>query len=202
MLTEAGVVAPGSLNTFLSGKMYNRNRRGYILLAVAFRSLHFIQFMKENNISYATLEEIKTWNGLKNNKLPQSVKHLLIKYQLYTDDTLQGMHGKTAHYWMMIVEYVDLYLLLHRGIKINNVELYSFALYELTPIFFQTNHLNYARWMTYHSIELTNVKDDRPEIHKMLTGGAFSINRKGNPFTQVGVDMGLEQKINTDAKIV
>lgn len=100
----------------------------------------------------------------------------------------------------MIVEYVDLYLLLHRGIKINNVELYSFALYELTPIFFQTNHLNYARWMTYHSIELTNVKDDRPEIHKMLTGGAFSINRKGNPFTQVGVDMGLEQTINADAK--
>ena len=83
---------------------------------------------------------------------------------------------------------METYLLLHRAININDVELYSFALYELAPIFFTTNHHNYARWMTYYALELSNHHNDKPEVFELLQKGAFSVNRSGKPFSGVGVD--------------
>ena len=41
LLTEANVVAVDSMKWFLKGKMYNRCRRGHLLLASAFHGLHF-----------------------------------------------------------------------------------------------------------------------------------------------------------------
>ena len=37
-------------------------------------------------------------------------------------------------------------------------------------------------------------------IAEMLRNGGFTINRPGNPFGNVGVDMALEQTINAETK--
>ena len=68
------------------------------------------------------------------------------------------------------------------------------------PIFFTTNHHNYARWMAYYALELSNLHNDKPEVFELLQKGAFSMNRSGKPFSGVGVDMALEQTINAEAK--
>jgi len=44
ILTDTEVVAPGSLNGFLSGKHYNRCKRLHVLLATAIQILHFRNF--------------------------------------------------------------------------------------------------------------------------------------------------------------
>ena len=51
MLTEMDAVAPGSLNKFLKGKMYNRCRRVHILFSTAFHALHFQAFMQDEEFS-------------------------------------------------------------------------------------------------------------------------------------------------------
>ena len=63
-----------------------------------------------------------------------------------------------------------------------------------------TNHQNYARSMTYYALELVNVKNEKPEVMEALIKGVFSINRSGNTFAGVAVDMALEQSINAHAK--
>ena len=52
------------------------------------------------------------------------------------------------------------------------------------------------------TLELANVKNEKPEVMDALIKGAFSINRSGNAFAGVydAVDMALEQSINTHAK--
>ena len=50
------------------------------------------------------------------------------------------------------------------------------------------------------TLELTNVKNEKPEVMEALTKRAFSIKRSGNAFAGVPVDMALEESINAPAK--
>ena len=50
ILSEAAVIAPGSIPRFLKGKMYNRCRRGHMLLSAAFRGLHFSEYTKQKTL--------------------------------------------------------------------------------------------------------------------------------------------------------
>ena len=54
--------------------------------------------------------------------------------------------------------------------------------------------------MTYYALELVNVKNENREIMGALIKGEFWINRSGNAFAGVAVDMALEQSINAHAK--
>ena len=42
--------------------------------------------------------------------------------------------------------------------------------FELSPICFMTNHLNYARWMVLYALELANLN---PEVYALLLNGGF-----------------------------
>ena len=54
--------------------------------------------------------------------------------------------------------------------------------------------------MILYALELLNLKSENVHIAEMLRNGGFTINRTDNPFGNVGVDMALEQTINTEAK--
>ena len=54
--------------------------------------------------------------------------------------------------------------------------------------------------MTYYALELVNVKNEKLEVMEAIMKGAFSINRSGNTFAGVPVDMALEQSINAHTK--
>ncbi|KAK7081211.1 hypothetical protein SK128_006131 [Halocaridina rubra] len=56
LFTETGVLAPGSLNGFLTGKYFNRCKRLHPLLALAFERLHFRAFLE----TYDSREELHT----------------------------------------------------------------------------------------------------------------------------------------------
>ena len=77
--------------------------------------------------------------------------------------------------------------------KTNDFTLFGYALFQLSSIYFSTNHHNYARWITLYALELLNIAE-------MLRNGGFTINGTGGPIRNVGVDMALEQTINAEAK--
>ena len=61
-------------------------------------------------------------------------------------------------------------------------KIYSYALFQAIPIFFTTNHHNYARWMSLYALDLFNIKWENPAIYQMLLNGGFSMSRAGNAF--------------------
>ena len=86
---------------------------------------------------------------------------------------------------------------MQRTVKVNDTALYSFLLFGVTSILFMTNNHNYARWMSFYSLDLANIKTRQLDLLKVLTEEGFSVNRTGKSFAGVPVDMALEQAINT-----
>ena len=41
----------------------------------------------------------------------------------------------------------------------------------------------------YYALELANLKEEKLELLEVLKEGAFSINRTGQPFSRVGIDV-------------
>ena len=84
ILSEAGVVAAGSITKFLKGKMYNRCHRGHILLATAIRGIQFEQYVKMQNVSSSKLQKLKDWSESENAPLCTELSTLITKYQVFT----------------------------------------------------------------------------------------------------------------------
>ena len=51
----------GPMNEFLRGKVYNRCRRGYVLLSAATDGLHLKQFFEHNDIHESFVNELESW---------------------------------------------------------------------------------------------------------------------------------------------
>ena len=152
---------------------------------------------KRRTTSLSDLKNIAIQGPVNVQDIPQKIKQVLDEYQKFVDEALAGKRGKTAQFWMQYTTIIDLTNVLHRAIKCKDPKLFGYALFKLLPIFFMTNHFHYARSMVLYSLELENLD---PEIDKILRSGGFSVNRSGKSFSQVPVDMALEQTINADAK--
>ena len=73
LLIESGVIAPGSMNRFLKGKMYNHCRRGHIMLSTALHGLHFQSFLMDTHTDIDFTDELKIWLETKSDQLPLSL---------------------------------------------------------------------------------------------------------------------------------
>ena len=107
--------------------------------------------MEDLNIGNYFMVELEEWEISLDSELPtQQLSHIATQYDLYKRQTLPG--------------------------KVNDVDLFAYALFELSTLFFVTNHQNYARWMTFYVLELSNLKHEKPDVLELLKSGAFSIN--------------------------
>ena len=150
VLSESSVIAAGSLNKFLKGKMYNRCKRGNILLATALHALHFRKFCQEKEIDVELLSCLKIWACSDTQTFPPNLDVLAIQYQTYCNDTALGCPGKTAQFW---INYCYLVAVQRK----QTMSLFAFSLYELSSLFFSTNYPNYTRWMPLYALELKHV---------------------------------------------
>jgi len=204
MLTDSGVLAPGSLSGFIECYNYNRCKRLHQMLALAFEILLFRRFMLEyeyadlvqlelQNFQFKTREEI---DDVCNSAM---FVHLFEHFEKYKRDTESGALGKTAQFWAMYIQYVQLYHLLERAVRETDVNLFIATLTPITELFFVTNRHNYARWMSKYQLDLINIEETHPGLRQLLDDGGFSIRRSNNEFSRIPVDLTLEQTINADA---
>ena len=129
------------MKRFLKGKMYNRCCRGHLLLSSAFHGLHFKRFLEDVSVETNVLTQLEEWNNLDDEEPTSPLITLATKYQRFSGDTLSGKLGKTAQFWIIYCKIMELYLTMHRAVKINSIELYAYSLFQLTSLlFFSTNH--------------------------------------------------------------
>ena len=102
--------------------------------------LHLERFVEDVNIPPSTLIQLNKWANSKDRAVtqPECVNYLAHQYSLHMEDTLNGVRGKTAQYWMTYVKITDFIHLLQRAIKTNDIDLYAYALFEVVSIFFVT----------------------------------------------------------------
>ena len=121
VLTEMEAVAPGSLNKFLKGKMYNRCRRVNILFSTALHALHFQTFMQDEEFSDELKDELRKWVS-DDDVIPESLDMIALNYGMYCEDAMSGTRGKTAKFWMICCHLVGLYFLFHGAMKTCDVD--------------------------------------------------------------------------------
>ena len=71
-----------------------------------------------------------------------------------------------------------------------NWSLHLAATKELTPHFFSMDRVNYSKWLPITAAE----------VNEEFCKSSLAVNRSTNPFSQVWIDMALEQSINLDSK--
>ena len=83
ILSECDIVAMEYMKKFLKGKMYNRCRRGNMILAVSMEGLHFDNFLNENyfNDKEATLEELEAYANTDQKNISEKMKTLIENYE-------------------------------------------------------------------------------------------------------------------------
>ena len=205
ILTEAGVLAEGSVNGFVGGKFYNRCTRIHQILATVLEKSLYQRFL-EDELTEIEAEELSTTLDTVSddeNKIEQLLmqsnifRDHLRSYEGFFTSVMGGKLGPTAAFYAIYVYMINrVYRDFQRAVRMNNVDLYKDAMQQLLVIFFGLNRPNYARWGTLFLQKLTKLP---PDCRHLLDIGAFSIRRTQKNYARTPIDLTLEQTINKDA---
>ena len=210
IILESGICASRSLNRVMNGKHFNRALRVHKLVFEALQRLLLIRFV-EMNPQFELLSQ-ETHNMMmdliddpcKENvskiKDSEEFKAYFQRYRTFTSELLDGIHGKTAQFWIRYMDIVQKILTLIRATKENNLQLHIAALYALCPMFFAYDHCNYARYVPVYLMTLMNLSKTHPGCKEFLKQNGFSVSRSKVTCSRNAVDITIEQTINRHAK--
>ena len=143
------------------------------MLYACLHSLHMQEFTTS-----VTPEELSVLQDINENASSE------IPEELYCEETRSGKRGVNAMRWIQFADLIELYFLFDRAVRENDIDLFSYTLYEMISIFFLTNHCNYARWMSHYSLELQNLAKLKPDFKSVAKNGGFTVRRSNQSFFQ------------------
>lgn len=174
------------------------------LISLALQILHFQKFLTdtETEISPQVQNDLLQFMNNKNVEptiTSQTLLNILVKYDQYTHETLNGHHGKTAQFFQIYIRLVDYFLMFTTSIRTGDFEMYLYVLQRISNIFFMVNQPNYARYTVKYVDNLLKVDITHPGLKKRFEEGSFGVKRTPKNFSRQPVDLTLEQTINADA---
>lgn len=197
---ESDIIAGGSVNSFLSGKHFNRCKRLHPMIALGLECLMFEAFVEYEIINYC--DEVRSaLNVYKNVDICflDIVKHQDVSMLLTKEDCLNGKLGKTKQFYIMFIHLVNHYLTLSRSTRTGDFILFKYILPKTANIFFVSNQPNYARWVVRYIDNLNKIEETHSSLHIAIKKGFFGIKRTDKAFSRQPVDITLEQTMNADA---
>ena len=155
ILLESQLVQSGSLKGVLSGKAYAKALFCLKTVSEAMERLLMERFVEEVHIPIddpAALIEVT--QACTREKLDQALKdqstiNLTKKYQAFQHDARLGSLGKTAAFWISVIDHCHLVFMLLYSIKTNNIELFHCCNGMMAPLFFAFDGQNYSRYGLY-----------------------------------------------------
>lgn len=203
LMVVSKIIADGSLNSFISGKNYNRCKELHSVMALSFKILHFQEFLKTYQEKHCDFDANEIQDILQSRcDVPEKIALLndfLTDYEKYFEKSFNGDFGKTPQYICMYIHFVDIINFHERSIRTIDVDLYKYASNEINAVFFAFNHQNYAKWMCRYIDNLENIEKTHPGLLNQFQNGAFSIRRSAKNFSRTPIDLTLEQTINANA---
>ncbi|XP_077968888.1 uncharacterized protein LOC144422864 [Styela clava] len=208
ILIESRVVAPGSINSIMHGRHYNRSIRAHKLVFEALHRMRWNVFIKNQSLqSKAKVFDLasKLNNAYTDPQLfkqiceSKEVRSLMVDYQLFIEH--QSKMNKTFSLWSSYIDMVELLLQFIRATRDGLWDLHLATLHKMLPWFFAYDHINYARYVSVYLSEMENLSSSHPEIYQYLKQGNFSVQRHAQyGFSQIACDQLIEQTLNRDSK--
>jgi hypothetical protein len=151
ILLEAGLVTSGCLKNVLKGKAYAKALFCLKTVSEAMERLLIERFIEEEDaqiaIPLALFNLTQTCNreNLSNVLQDPSTLTILQKYISYQKKARNGDLGKTAKFWMGVIDHTSLLLMLQYAVKTNNLTLFHKCNGEIANLFFAFDGPNYSR---------------------------------------------------------
>ena len=70
---------------------------------------------------------------------------ILQEYVKYRNQVRYGLLGKTAQFWVTVIEHTHLIMMLQYSVKTNNLPLFLYCNGTMAELFFAFDHQNYSR---------------------------------------------------------
>ena len=132
VLQESDVLAKGSLQSFITGKNYKPCKRLHETLSLSLEILHFERFVSiqddKDGLVTNLRKENPEWlnNGV---QLTPEVEEILKRYFVFCGKTEDGVHGKTAQFWIHYIKLIHIYHESCRSVR-QVISIYLLHLYQ------------------------------------------------------------------------
>ena len=153
ILLESGLVPSGCLKSVLKGKACTKALFCLKTVSEAMKRLLIERFSKEENVDVtypvAMLSAAQNCSreSLNHAMHDQSTCIILYKYQAYEDKVRAGHLGKTATFWISVIDHIQLILMLLYAMKTNNFDLFHKCNRDMADLFFAYDGPNYSRYI-------------------------------------------------------
>ena len=154
VLLEAQLVTTGCLKSVLSGKAYAKALFCLKTVCEALQRLLMEVFIEETDIQLCpdvVLEVIRAPSRHNLDLALQDASTLVIiqEYLDYQDKVRQGHLGKTAKFWLSVMDHQRLVFMLLFAVKTNNRKLFHVSNSKMASLFFAFDGPNYLRCVLF-----------------------------------------------------
>lgn len=155
ILTEAQLVTSGCLSSVLKGKAYAKALFCLKTVSEAMERLLMETFFEEENIDCTTLPALRNlFQDCDRKNLDLSLQDLatttvLENYVAYEEKVRNGHLGKTAQFWISVIDHARLILMLQYAVKTNNLGLFHKCNGDMADLFFAYDGPNYSRYLNF-----------------------------------------------------
>ena len=206
-LIQSSIIAEGSVDRALCGKMYNRGIRMYKLMYEALMRI-LIKHMEDEN------DEMDIHSHIKDAEITtvthENVEHLIESsksqelYKNFTDlkSNMSNVNdGNTLQaFWISYIEMVDLLLNTIYSVRSGKWELLLECVRDIIPYAFAYDNLNYARYLTGMLGDMLSLPTDFPEVYEEFIQAKFAAQLTNNKFSKSETDKVIEMTLNNDTK--
>ena len=213
ILLEAGLIGLGSVEGVMSGRHYDRAMNCHKVMLECLERLLFTEYLVQQNeaVVFDTMpEQSKEFlrqvmqapsRDTMNSVLADTpLKQYIDGFMQFRDEVGEGRLGVIAQLWMSYMDHIWLVLALIHAVKHNDFLLYAHCLHHMSDLFFSFRGQNYARYLTYFSMFITNIETSHPGATELLKRGAMSVARSFIPGNRCAVDKTMEETFVRHAK--
>ena len=197
---DAGAIADGSSVQAVEGRHYFRAIR---LHKQSFEALLRLRIKKTGDISLFGEEFMRSLEKLRCNPSASHLENFMSnpEFQKLSSELMSSSGGTQSDMIIGYLKDVSEMLALISAVREKSIKRHMQAERALLPQLFAFGHMNYARYLTFQHVTLTNLHQTNPDAWAELRENGFGGSLSGGPFSSVHGDYITEVTINREVKV-
>ena len=207
LIIESGLVASGSVKGVMNGHHYNRAFRTHKIVSEAMQRLRFQQFLdslseEDSQAIFNLITRLQAaYPSSEYCKIVEGSEFMKMMTMYDEFISAESLLNSNFAFWSSYIEMVELLLLFTRATREGNWQLHLSAVRSMLPWYFAYNRTNYCRYLPAYYVEMLDLPNTHPDVHKSFLAGEFCVQRQeDHGFAQVECDITIEQTFNRDSK--
>ena len=178
LLIQSGVLADGSADRALNGKMYNRSVRAYMLMYEALFRMLLVDLEEQNNCGtirtiYDALPDEWSHESFGSFINTDELRDYNIAVIDHKDKLLK--ENPLAQFWLSFMDMITTLLNFIYSFRAGTWQLYLESVRSMLPWVFAYDCYNYARYLTTYFMNMLHLKETHPNVYAEFMDGNFTV---------------------------